>query len=163
MTLSEPRTIKDLLSYRVHKLAGALSRGAALWYRREFDVSMVEWRTVALLGGFAPLSLKQLAALAALDKSLVSRTVTALVERNIVLRIVSSTDGREVELRLTPEGERLYQGLMRAARQRDAAFHAALSPTEREVLDRLLLKLEAEAWRQVELSGGNGGEEERDT
>ncbi len=146
--MTDPRTIKDLLSYRVHKLAGALSRGAASRYKREFGVSLVEWRTIALLGDFAPLSLKQLAALAALDKSLVSRTISALAERNLVLREVSPADGREVELRLSLEGKTLHDGLMRAAGERDAAFHSALSPEERAVLDSLLLKLEAEAWRQ---------------
>jgi DNA-binding MarR family transcriptional regulator len=148
-SLTDPRTIKDLLSYRVHKLAGALSRGAASRYKREFGVSLVEWRTIALLGDFAPLSLKQLAALAALDKSLVSRTITALADRHLVQREVSTADAREVELRLSPAGVTLHAGLMRAAAERDAAFHGALSPEERAVLDTLLQKLEAEAWRQT--------------
>ena len=152
--MTEARTIKELLSYRLHKLAGALSRGAALRYRREFEVSLVEWRTVALLGDFAPLSLKELARLAALDKSLISRTVSALVERGLVQRQVSSTDAREVELSLSPSGRSLHQGLMAAARQRDAAFRTALTAEEQTLLDSLLLKLEAEAWRQVALSGG---------
>ena len=147
--MSQAKTIKDLLSYRVHKLAGALSRGAASRYRREFDVSLVEWRTVALLGNYAPLSLKQLAALAALDKSLISRTVTALAERGLVERTVSQADAREVALRLSPAGETLHAGLMRAARERDAAFRAALSAEEHAVLDGLLTRLEAEAWRQT--------------
>lgn len=143
------KTIKDLLSYRVHKLAGALSRGAASRYRREFGVSLVEWRTIALLGDFSPLSLKQLAALAALDKSLVSRTISALADRNLVQRDISPADAREVELRLSPEGQTLHAGLMRAAAERDAAFHGALNEQERATLDSLLKKLEAEAWRQT--------------
>ena len=42
-------TIKDLLSYRLHQVANLLSRGAELRYRREFGVSLWEWRSVALL------------------------------------------------------------------------------------------------------------------
>src|SRR5690349_13523624 len=84
-TESMAETIRDLLSYRIHRLAGALSRGAALRYRREFGVSLVEWRTIALLGGHAPLALKDLARQAGLDKSLVSRTVSALAARGLVL------------------------------------------------------------------------------
>jgi DNA-binding MarR family transcriptional regulator len=141
-------TLRDLISYRVHKLAGALSRGAALRYRREFDVSLVEWRTIALLGDFAPLSLKQLATLAALDKSLVSRTVSQLADRGLVQREVSTADGREVELRLTEAGAALHQGLVKAALERDAAFRAALTQEELAVLDDLLRRLEAEAWKQ---------------
>jgi len=145
-------TIRELLSYRIHRLAGALSRGAALRYRREFGVSLVEWRTIALLGGFAPLALKDLARQAGLDKSLVSRTVSTLVARGLVLRATSGSDAREVTLRLSAEGERLYAGLMQAARQRDAAFHAALAPEERALLDPILRKLEAAARHQAALA-----------
>ena len=42
-------TIRELLSYRLHVVANLLSRGAELRYRREFGVSLWEWRTVALL------------------------------------------------------------------------------------------------------------------
>ncbi len=147
--MSTVRTIKDLLSYRVHKLAGALSRGAASRYRREFDVSLVEWRTMALLGDYSPLSLKQLAALAALDKSLISRTVTALADRGLVERTVSQADAREVALKLSPAGVALHAGLMQAARERDVAFRGVLSAEELDVLDGLLTRLEAEAWRQT--------------
>ena len=55
-------TIKELLSYRLHQVANLLSRGAELRYRREFGVSLWEWRTVALLGAAAePQSLNELA------------------------------------------------------------------------------------------------------
>ena len=42
--------IRDLISYRLHVVANLLSRGAELRYRREFGVSLWEWRTIALLG-----------------------------------------------------------------------------------------------------------------
>ena len=44
-------TIRELLSFRLHVVANLLSRGAEMRYRREFGVSLWEWRTVALLGG----------------------------------------------------------------------------------------------------------------
>ena len=54
--------IRDLLSYRLHTVANLLSRGAELRYRREFGVSLWEWRTIALLGAVTePLSLNHLA------------------------------------------------------------------------------------------------------
>ena len=46
--------IRDLLSYRLHEVANLLSRGAELRYRREFGVSLWEWRTIALLGARRP-------------------------------------------------------------------------------------------------------------
>ncbi len=71
--------IRDLLSYRLHVVANLLSRGAELRYRREFGVSLWEWRTVALLGGaHGAQSLNELARAAGIDKSQMSRVVSGL-------------------------------------------------------------------------------------
>lgn len=147
-----PETIRELLSYRIHRLANALSRGAALRYRREFDVSLMEWRILALLGAFAPMTLKRLARESGLDKSQASRAVAGLAARGLVLRLPGDGDAREVALRLSPDGERVQQGLMRAARERDAAFRAVLTGPEAAMLDGALDRLEAEARRLAEMA-----------
>ena len=121
-------TIRDLLSYRLHVVANLLSRGAEMRYRREFGVSLWEWRTVALLGAQAPLSLNELAAAAGIDKSQMSRVVAGLVARGIVARAADETDGRGVRLTLTRSGERLCEGLIRAAAERNDAFLGCLAP-----------------------------------
>ncbi|WP_372620212.1 MarR family winged helix-turn-helix transcriptional regulator [Falsiroseomonas sp.] len=150
------QTIKDLISYRMHRVANALSRGAALRYRQGFDVSLMEWRILALLGDFAPLTLKDLARESGLDKSQASRAVADLVQRGLVLREIGREDAREVALRLSAEGRRTYAGLIAAARERDAAFQACLSEEERRVMDSALRKLEAEARRQTALAAPEG-------
>ena len=144
-----PPTIKELLSYRIHQLANALSRGAAARYRHEFGVSLMEWRILALLGDFAPMTLKELGRQGGLDKSLASRAVAGLVERGLVLREIGPEDAREVALRLSAAGRRTHEGLMLAARERDAAFQAALTEAERACLDAVVGKLLAEARRQA--------------
>ncbi len=139
-------TIRELLSFRLHVLANLLSRGAEMRYRREFGVSLWEWRTVALLGGAAgPLSLNELALAAGIDKSQMSRVVSGLAGRGIVLRRADAEDARGVRLTLTPAGRKLYAGLMRAASERNEAFLAALAPREREGLEAALGKLAARA------------------
>ncbi|NKC32154.1 MarR family transcriptional regulator [Roseomonas sp. BU-1] len=147
--MSEPATIRDLLSYRIHRLANALSRGAARRYRAEFDVSLMEWRILALLGGFAPLTLGDLARESGLDKAQASRAVKALVARGLVERAAGAADARAVALRLSPEGARVQAGLMRAARARDAAFRAALPAETLAVLEDAIRLLQAEARRQT--------------
>lgn len=72
---SQPLGIRDLLSYRLSRTAGLMSRGAALRYRREPNVSLGEWRAIALLADGAPQSLMQLARVAGLDKARMSRVV----------------------------------------------------------------------------------------
>ena len=138
--------IQNLLSYRLHKVANLLSRGAELRYRREFGVSLWEWRTLALLGAAAgPLSLNHLAHAAGIHKSQMSRVVSALAERKLVVRSADEDDARGVRLALSKPGRRLYDGLISAASDRDAAFRRCLSVDEREVLDRVLAKLGGKA------------------
>ena len=138
--------IRDLLSYRLHTVANLLSRGAELRYRREFGVSLWEWRTVALLGAATEaLSLGELAHAAGIDKGQMSRVVSGLAKRRIVLREAHPGDGRGIHLTLTKTGRKLYEGLIRAAGERDAAFRNCLTKDERAALDRVLLKLAGQA------------------
>jgi DNA-binding MarR family transcriptional regulator len=138
--------IRDLLSYRLHTVANLLSRGAELRYRREFGVSLWEWRSVALLGGVErALSLNELARSAGIHKSQMSRVVSSLAERGLVLRKADSEDGRGVRLELSKAGRKLYDGLIRAAHDRDAAFRDCLSEREKQVFERALTKLAGRA------------------
>ena len=127
-------------------VANLLSRGAELRYRREFGVSLWEWRTIALLGAAdEPLSLGHLARAAGIDKSQMSRVVSGLAGRRLVLRETDPGDGRGVRLTLTRSGKHLYDGLIRAAGQRDRAFRNCLTRNEREAFERALAKLAGQA------------------
>lgn len=139
-------TIRELLSYRLHVVANLLSRGAELRYRREFGVSLWEWRTIALLGGAREaLSLNALARAAGIDKSQMSRVVSGLTARRLVLRQSDAADGRGVRLTLSAAGRKLYLGLIRAAAERNDAFLDCLSARERAAFDGALEKLAARA------------------
>jgi DNA-binding MarR family transcriptional regulator len=138
--------IRDLLSYRLHVVANLLSRGAELRYRREFGVSLWEWRTLALLGASVePLSLNDLAHAAGIHKSQMSRVVSGLARRRLVRRAADPVDGRGVHIALSPSGRRMYEGLIEAAAERDAAFRECLSAREKQVLEQVLAKLTGQA------------------
>src|ERR1700752_810675 len=93
--------IRELLSYRLHRVANLLSRGAEMRYRREFGVSLWEWRTVALLGGaHEPQSLNDLARAAGVDKAQMSRVVSGLRARRLVSRETDANDARGIRLSL---------------------------------------------------------------
>src|SRR5262245_3809127 len=113
-------TIRDLLSYRLHQVANLLSRGAELRYRREFGVSLWEWRSIALLGGAGePQSLNDLARAAGVDKGQMSRVVSGLTRRRLVRREADESDGRGIRLSLTRAGAKLYENLIDAAAERN--------------------------------------------
>jgi len=138
--------IKDLLSYRLHVVANLLSRGAELRYRREFGVSLWEWRTIALLGAVTePLSLNHLAHAAGIHKSQMSRVVSGLAKRKLVVRSANSEDARGVHLALSKAGRRLYEGLIAAAAERDRAFRSCLTRDEKRAFESALAKLAGQA------------------
>ena len=139
-------TIRELLSYRLHVVANLLSRGAELRYRREFGVSLWEWRTIALLGAVTePLSLNHLAHAAGIHKSQMSRVVSGLASRKLVVRSANTTDGRGVQIQLSKAGRKLYGGLIEAAAERDQAFRQCLTKDEKQAFDRVLTKLAGQA------------------
>jgi DNA-binding MarR family transcriptional regulator len=138
--------IRDLLSYRLHVVANLLSRGAELRYRREFGVSLWEWRTLALLGAVSEaLSLSHLAHAAGVHKSQMSRVVSGLARRGLVRRAADPADARGVRIALSRPGRRAYDGLIKAAAERDAAFRGCLSASEKRVFDQALAKLAGQA------------------
>jgi len=146
MLLRTTPTIRELLSYRLHQVANLLSRGAEMRYRREFGVSLWEWRTVALLGGAAePQSLRELAGAAGVDKAQMSRVVSGLRARRLVSRAADANDGRGIRLSLTRSGRKLYQALIAAAAERNSAFVGCLTAKERASLDQIMAKLAREA------------------
>ena len=143
--------IQDLLSYKLHRVANLLSRGAELRYRREFGVSLWEWRSIALLGAATrPLSLNELARSAGVDKGQLSRVVAGLARRRLVNREAHPGDGRGVRLTLSGAGRRRYVALIRAAAERDAAFRGCLSKAEHQVFDRALAKLAGQARQLIQ-------------
>jgi DNA-binding MarR family transcriptional regulator len=133
-------TIRDLLSYRIHQVSSQMSRSAALQYRNHFDVSLGEWRALALLGAGVGLSLNELARAADLDKAQMSRIVAGLSKRELIARAEGSR-GQTVQLALTRKGQSLYRRLIEAATKRNNAFLACLTPQERKVFDEALVKL----------------------
>ena len=137
---SHSSTIRDLLAYRLHVVANTISRSAAARYRREFDVTLGEWRTIALLAGYGPLGLNQLARQSGVDRGQISRIVAGLTERNFVTG-THDLKGKPVSLSLTPKGRKLFQGLFDAALDRDEIFIGALSAKERAQFDDMLNKI----------------------
>jgi DNA-binding MarR family transcriptional regulator len=140
----ETITIRDLLSYKVGRTAIAMSRGAALRYQK-LGVSLQEWRTIALLAAEAPQSLNQLARSTGLDKAQMSRAVSSLVMRGLLVRRKAEAGGRAIDLLLSRRGDALYQDLIAAAVERDDAFRACLSTEECRTLEIVLRKLDAVA------------------
>ena len=79
-----PLELDRLFSYRISVLSNRLALGASRLYGRRFGLVLREWRVLALLGQFAPMSARDIIERSALDKASVSRAVASLAERSLV-------------------------------------------------------------------------------
>ncbi len=143
--LPAPRHLKELISFRINILVSLWTRLASEMNQREFGLDMREWRILGLVGGYAPMSLMGLAREAKLDKSQASRSVTGMIERGLLRREVDASDGRGIQLSLTPAGKALYRKVFPRAVQRNEDLLSVLSPEERAVLEGALSRLTAHA------------------
>jgi DNA-binding MarR family transcriptional regulator len=142
------RVITDLLSSKLHRLAALSAASAALRVERKYQLTLLEWRSLAQLGGFAPLSLKDLAHKTGMDKSYTSRTVGGLIERGYVASEKNDTDARGVTLRLTDAGQAVYEEVFADAIERNERLLRPLNEEQRSTLTKMLNVL-AESARTV--------------
>ena len=133
------------LNYRLHllhKLTDADSQGA---YPVHTGLTLSDGRCLATIGHFEPLSVKDLAVQANLNKGQASRAAQALVEQGLVLKEDRPDDGRGVVLTLTPAGRKLFKRTMQLIAQRNHEIFGCLNAQEQTKLSSLLDRLIAHA------------------
>ncbi|WP_417719826.1 MarR family winged helix-turn-helix transcriptional regulator [Salipiger sp.] len=133
--------IRYLFSYNLQRLAGLSSRIALLGLKPDFELNTHDWRAMAVLDflGIAPLH--TLAKRAGVQKSQMSRTVSALEERGFIGREANPDDKRSINLRLTDAGQTLVREVLAASRERNRRMLAELTTDERCELMRLMEKV----------------------
>jgi DNA-binding MarR family transcriptional regulator len=104
-------------------------------------LSLNEWRVLLVLASHAGVAASEVTALTGLDKMTVSRALAALGRRGRVVRKVDVADKRRMLLRLSAEGERLYERIGTPAKQRERTLFAGMGDAEQAQLGRTLDKL----------------------
>ena len=131
----------DFLPYRLTKLSGIISRSLAERYSRQFEVSIHEWRVIAIIGEKPGLTAREVGELASLDKVNISRAIDKLEKRGRVQRKVTAHDRRAFSLQLTDAGEEILRTIGPLALDFENklldGFSASEITTIRSFLDRL--------------------------
>ncbi len=133
--------LEHFLPYRLSVLSNTISQSIADEYQREFDLSMTEWRVMAVLARFEGLSAREVAERTAMDKVAVSRALARLVAAGRVRRTTHAGDKRRSVLALTAAGWKIHDKVAPMARARERAVLARLDEEERRWLARILDKL----------------------
>ena len=133
---------REHLAFQVH-LTWRAARKALLSEMDKGDehVSPGAYSIPMLIGLNPGISPMQLASALSLDASKVALFLRDLVGQGLVERTRSPSDGRVVELRLTPEGDAFAKEASEASEKLEAPFEGILSPDEKTTLIALLTKL----------------------
>ncbi|MGA0053652.1 MAG: MarR family winged helix-turn-helix transcriptional regulator [Steroidobacteraceae bacterium] len=143
--MNDPLILDRFLPYRLSVLSNTVSTAIANRYSERFDLRIPEWRVLAVLGMQSGLSAAEVAARTAMDAVAVSRAVTRLIKQGRLARSYHSTDRRRSELRLSEQGQRVYEEIVPIARAYERALLEHLDDSQRVELDRLLQRLTQQA------------------
>ena len=133
----------EFLPYRLSVLSNRISRGIADQYEERFQLSLPEWRVMAVVGEEPELSAGQVADRTAMDKVAVSRAVNKLIDAGRLERKFSPEDKRRSVITLSDSGKEVYEQIVPIALNYEANIIEKLSDDEFNTLNSLLMKLEA--------------------
>ena len=136
-----PLELERFLPYRLSILSNTVSQAIAREYQHRFDLSVTEWRVMAVLARFDTLSAREVAERTAMDKVAVSRALAGLVASARVIRRIDSGDKRRSVLRLSASGWKIHDAVAPLARAQERKLLARLNVEEQSWLDQILDKL----------------------
>jgi DNA-binding MarR family transcriptional regulator len=133
--------LEDFLPYRLSILSNRVSRAIAARYATAFDLTIPEWRIIAVLGRQPGLTAKEIAEATEMDKVAVSRAVAKLMSARRVRAMADADDARRQRLHLTAQGEAVHARIAPIALTSEQKLLSALDARERAQLDDLIDRL----------------------
>jgi DNA-binding MarR family transcriptional regulator len=143
--------LENFLPYRLSVLAQLVSQSLHDLYAGPFELTVTQWRVMAALGRFAPLTASDVGQRIVMDKVAVSRAVAGLMQRGLVERATDRRDRRRARLRLSARGRAMHARIVPLALDYESRLYGALSSEERRSFDALTDRLlgHAKALRQA--------------
>ncbi len=144
---SEPALdLEQFLPYRLSVLSNTVSTALAGAYARRFDLTIPQWRVIAVLARTPGLSAAGVAERTAMDKVAVSRAVAGLLRAARIRRVLAPSDRRRSVLTLTARGVAVYRRIVPIALAYERRLLAELDDAERALFARLLGRLQKRSW-----------------
>jgi DNA-binding MarR family transcriptional regulator len=116
--------------FRLNRLAAAVSQHLSAIYRGRFALEIPEWRVMATVGQDPSCTAQHIAASTRMHKTRVSRAIAHLMKRRLLERVPRPGDRREMQLRLSAAGRRMYAQLVPLALLRERALLSCMNARE---------------------------------
>lgn len=153
MEVEPLRSLLDALSFRIARLAAINERMAGQIFRSEFGISLNEWRVIGITGALQPVTFSAVRELLYFDKGQLSRVIRSLSDRGLIISETSPSDARQIELRLSEDGEAIHREALEFTAKRNAIMADVLTTEERSEFRRLLDKLVTHNAEKLEEKG----------
>ncbi len=139
--IDKPLNLERFLPYRLSVTSNKISGIIADTYKDKFGISITEWRIMAVLGGYPGSSADEVSAKTQIEKSILSRAISKLLQRNLIEREFDAEDRRRSILTLSDTGIDVYNEVVPISYDYESRFMACFSDEEqaqfRDLLDRL--------------------------
>jgi DNA-binding MarR family transcriptional regulator len=146
--------LSEFFPYHLSFAAELMSAEIAALMEEKTGLSMTQWRVMAVIGTFSPISTREVAAYTTMNKVAVSRAVASLVDMNLLVCRQDMTDNRLVAISFTPKGQKAFKLIGREATLWASELLSGFSleeiATVRSFLGRLQGKLKALRKRRLE-------------
>lgn len=132
-------------NYLLYLLAAASDKASTDFHVqvRAKGLRVPEWRVLACLSDRDGQMVTQLAQLALMEQSRLTKIIDQMAAKELVSRRNDDRDRRRVRVFLTEEGRRLAVELVAAAKLHEAGIIRQLAPGDVETLKRALRQIEA--------------------
>ncbi|WP_213952888.1 MarR family transcriptional regulator [Variovorax sp. dw_954] len=131
----------DFLTFRMDVVNDQAKQMASAIYEEACDVSLRELRVLRLAHRQPGITQGEVSSKARLEKTLVSKLVTSLARRELLVRQIGTEDARWVQLHLTASGREIVKQCDRLGRKMEKSLLSVLSSEEVEVFEACLAKL----------------------
>jgi DNA-binding MarR family transcriptional regulator len=133
--------LDEFLPYLLNQAAEATSHEFQSTYRDRYGFTRTQWRVLANLGKFGAMTARDICAISHIEKTKVSRAVSALEQVEMLSRTPSEKDRRAEVLALTPQGQSVFAELGELAEDFDRRLRATLGQKAAEKLVSVLRQL----------------------
>jgi DNA-binding MarR family transcriptional regulator len=133
--------LKDFTPYLLNLAAETSSAGFQTYYKDRYGMLRTEWRVLFHLGRYGSLTAKEICERARIHKTKVSRAVSALESKRMLLRKPHVADRRLETLRLTAEGQRVFEDLYKEAARFEDDMMSGFNAEERAILHKCLTRI----------------------
>lgn len=145
MTTKSSLKLACFFPYQLTQLQASVSDCIAEIYTGKFNLSRQEWRILAILASHSPLTAKQIGAQTNLEKMPASRAIQRMLDKALLIKDEHVSDKRSSLLRLSEQGQKLYQQLEPMVLRREQEILSILNDEEQQALASILTKLQLHA------------------